>query len=257
MKLDYHTIIEDIEAQSQPKNDFNNLEGKVERNRLWVQLYKNGRSATSIAAEYGVSRERVCQILRPYDVIEDKRLERIAVQLARVEARLAKKQACREKVEKVVGLVKSGLSWADAGALVGLTRRSMHHQVRNLGVKSQHGRWRDFTERKRIIKEMRAEQKTWDEIGKALGLTPSAINNWAFRNMPELFHDYVPRNSITKRKKKNWSEREAFIRQAREDGVSWQDISSALGLSSVYSWVQIHMPELINQDSKSSEGEKE
>lgn len=155
------------------------------RNESIVNDYKAGSTCAALAEKHGVSRERICQILRPHGVIEDKFAKRLEAQIARLERRYQKRQARIRLAEKMAELVRAGQSWRRAGEAVGIpeykiaTFRALLSSIPT----SDHGRWRDFSERKERVRQMRAEGKTWEQINASFG---RQIYPWVAKHMPEL-----------------------------------------------------------------------
>lgn len=167
------------------------LQAKVDRNRAIVEDYKNGVPSTKLAEKYKISRERVCQIIRPYGVIEDRMGERLALQIARYEARKAKREARRQKTIDALEMVKrDNISLAEAAIRVGLNRGQMYSDTKKLQLAhsglSSHGRWsRNWTERNETIERMRREGASWDEINRHFGMF--GLISHAKKHLPHLW----------------------------------------------------------------------
>jgi hypothetical protein len=157
----------------------------AERNRGIIQEYVDGATCGGLADKYDLSRERVYQILRPAGVIEDKEAARIVRRLVRLEQKIARREVKRELAEKVESLVRAGASWLQAAAEAGVSRGQLQTIRAKSGLKSNHGRWRDFSERRAMIAGLRAQGASWKSISVLLG---SGIYPWARANMPELFN---------------------------------------------------------------------
>jgi hypothetical protein len=156
----------------------------AERNRGIIQEYVDGATCGGLADKYDLSRECVYQILRPAGVIEDKEAARIVRRLVRLEQKIARREVKRELAEKVEALVRAGISWNEAGARTGITLGQLQTIQAKSDVKSNHGRWRDFSERRATIAGLRAQGASWASINTYFGVNVYA---WARTNMPELF----------------------------------------------------------------------
>lgn len=174
---------------------------KLARNVRMVEEYtQEGKSSVDLAAKYNISRERVCQILRPHGVIADKRAESIALQLQRYDERQQRKQERKNKTALAMELVRQqGISYREAAIRVGLTQAQFDNDravqgLRHLGL-NKHGRWgreREWAERKRIIRKMRGEGASWDQICAVLGVT--SVYAWCKEHMPEVINVTGPRS---------------------------------------------------------------
>ncbi len=172
---------------------------KDDRNDIWCKLYEEGKTATDIGAMYGVSRERVYQILRKANLIERKwqrrRLASELIETDRLEIKAAKEEIDRQLIE----LVRGGLSIASAAGQLNLTVPHAMNVCQKHGVVSLHGRWRDFSGRRNRLTEI-------VESGYSLNialLTVSAEEgrqvtyNWVHRNCQELLaKNRRPANSV-------------------------------------------------------------
>lgn len=162
------------------------------RNALWCDMYRAGKTAQQIGDEYGVTRERVCQILRKENVIAHKaqrrQLANELIEQDREEVRAQK----RRLEQQVMDIVKAGASCATAAAQCGIdTPRAIYICKKN-GVESQHGRWHDFSERVARIKHHLEAGMT---VSAAIAARAAEENRkigyqWFYRNHPELVQQY-------------------------------------------------------------------
>lgn len=170
----------------------------AERNRGIIQEYVDGATCGGLADKYDLSRERVCQILRPAGVIEDKEAARIVRRLVRIEQKIARREVKRELAEKVESLVRAGASWLQAAAEAGVSLGQLQTIQAKSGLKSNHGSWRDFSERPAMIAGLRAQGASWASINTRFGINVYA---WARANMPELFNAAHNRTCTTSQTK--------------------------------------------------------
>lgn len=155
-----------------------------------------GNSCPKLAKEYGLSAERIAQILRRPNVIAGAQARRQAAREAlaaqkdelSAEARAVMEQA----LERGIELVRGGMSISAAAAACGY---STHTFANNLGSKCRalkitltHSRWQDFTERKARVRALAAEGLSVPKIVDRLRAGPDPRMNavWIYRNMPEV-----------------------------------------------------------------------
>lgn len=174
-----------------------------ERDQKFEEEYSNGKTATQLGLEHGISSERVCQVLRKSNTIakaaERKRIARETIEQEAEQIRAAAKAEFAAKQAEVIELVRSGMSIISAARQVGITSG---HQMNLLGkackaagVAVAHGRWQDFGPKIARVRELRAESKTWSEIDRICqseglgGVYPA----WVGRHTPEFVTARAPR----------------------------------------------------------------
>lgn len=166
-----------------------------ERNMAITLAYENGDNSTALAEKHGVSRERICQILRRTNTIEHRaerrRAEReaFAEEAARITA--AHKEELQKKLEQAVDLVRQGKSLANAAFIVGLSKnhtKLLGKECKRLGVETKWGRFIDRAPKIARCRDLRAQGLKWTEISKicdAEGL--GQVNPvWVSYAMPDL-----------------------------------------------------------------------
>lgn len=167
-----------------------------ERNRSWIAAYEAGESnASEIARANGVSRERVCQILRPMRVIE-KRIERQRlVNEALAEESVRLKQETKErlalKLAPALELVRGGQSIRSAGLSLGFSQSEINilgDKCRAEGIKTVHGRHRDMSERLIRCEALFASGLSVAQIVEKMRTDgdPTIHPNWFYSNLPHL-----------------------------------------------------------------------
>lgn len=182
-----------------PTSGYPISEEKAERNEAWNAEFLAGKNASKIAAENGISRERVCQILRKKNTIslvaERKRLAREAMA---AEATAIKDEARTEfEANLAVGidLIRQGHSIAEAMRRSGVSCNVLGPACKRAGVATRYGRWRDLGPTLVRAREMRAQGATWAEIFRALpeeGFTPISAQIVS-RHLPDLVLRRSPR----------------------------------------------------------------
>lgn len=170
------------------------------RDEIIKQKYISGLTAQQIADEYGVTRERVCQVLRRDNVIgtakERQRLARLQLKEQEAEIRAQAKAEIDRKIAEGIELVRGGKSISVAAAEVGLHiggKATLGAAVRTAGIPLTHGRHRSFDERRRKVAALLAEGKTNAEIMKALRDEGDPIYAaWLYNHFPESRRGHFP-----------------------------------------------------------------
>lgn len=181
----------------------------INRNLSMAHDYEiEGLSLIDLAKKHGITRERVCQILRPAGIIESRgERNRIAREEAQAESQAikAKFKADRAaKLAEVVHLVKQGYSINEAARRhPGLPKNLYAQAVKDAGVVSRHGRWRDQSKKVARARELRKARMSWIAISDQLkvegfgGIYPA----WVDRHCPDLMQEdaYQPRADGSKK----------------------------------------------------------
>lgn len=163
---------------------------KRERNQQWCDLYRAGQSVQQIVDQFGVTRERVCQILRIENLIALKwQRNRLAAELD-AEEREKIRDARAAQEENILALVRDGGSHSEVAVKLGIkTSRVAHVCYRHKVANGRHGRWRDFTAR---INRLRELIEGGHSINAALAIRSQEEGQkqigyqWLQRNIPEL-----------------------------------------------------------------------
>jgi len=205
-----------------------------ERNAQILARHENGELHTSIADDYGMTRERVRQIVKKQGGKPRFGQKRDAfatvIEAARNLPPMSLNEACNalgfgkftviaaanaagvkflkrdsETTEMLAGMaekVKAGASFnAAADGDHELAKLVGRYCVEN-GIKSQAPcRWTvDPDMRRRVVAEMRAEGRTWNEIAAVLAQSEgvrkvgeAAVYNWVLRNAPDLLSIKPPK----------------------------------------------------------------
>lgn len=171
------------------------------RHTEWCRLYREGFTARQIGDLYGVSSERVCQILRPTGLIEQKEQRRELAKELIEQDRAAVLADRAELAQKIVALVKSGKSITTAAAEIGITSYTATYICAKHGLTSQHGRWRDFSARAERLRSLVAAGHSLAKALKIAGAEEGRIiaYQWAVRHVPELQNKRQPNIPPTER----------------------------------------------------------
>jgi hypothetical protein len=160
---------------------------KTDRNNEICRRYQGGVSSVALAAEYGVSRERICQILRRANLIEKKAQRARLVRETEAEAAAEARVQVERQIARACELVRNGSTHLDAALATGVSRVVVAYNCKKRGIKSKNGRHQDFSEREARVRAMRAEGKTFAEIIQTLRLEGDLIQpNWIHNNLPDL-----------------------------------------------------------------------
>lgn len=171
-----------VRGRGRPRQD--------ERNAEIIRKYQSGVSVVTLGDEYGITRERVCQILRADNLTNLKREQlRVAREVAennraKITAEVQSMRAA--KVAEAVDLVRNGASRSQAVTATRLPSHVVLKACIDAGLARVHGRWgreAEFQTRRKLILALRAENKTWAEIKKIHGF---GLYAWALRNVPEI-----------------------------------------------------------------------
>lgn len=130
-----------------------------QRNAEIVRLYTldpRKYSATALGKTFGITRERVCQILRRVNAIglaqERRALAKELLEAEKATARAAIANEWEERLAVAVELVRKGMACRQASMAVGMQAHStftnaLRKKAQLLGLGLSHSRWRDFSER--------------------------------------------------------------------------------------------------------------
>jgi hypothetical protein len=165
-----------------------------------VRRYLAGENSQALADAFGVSRERICQILRRDNIIEHRNeRKREARDALKAETDAIKADANAEtkaKSAKVVEAVRSGMSLARAGRLVGWTPGLVARACAKAGVAMRlHGRWKrdDYPARFARIRELRAAGAALDAICHTLKAEGNSCSpTWIYNHWQEIWPGTLP-----------------------------------------------------------------
>ncbi len=156
-----------------------------ERNKAICEAYTASKGNTvTLGKQYGISRERVAQILRKNNLIE-LRAERN--KLARemiAEDRAVEKAAVLANFRRAEALVSEGKSINEAAFEVGLVPTVFQHWLKlNTKTKSRHGRWQDWQPRIDRFLALRKAGHTIAKTIKIMNAEGEKIHvNWIYRH---------------------------------------------------------------------------
>jgi transposase-like protein len=185
-----------------------------------VAMVKQGRTLTEVGAAFGVSGERIRQVCAKRGVVSVVRAAR-AEQYERI-ASLRAAGASREEIAGQEGVstcvvsaacrkhgvtdadlqraamapfvekVREGQSIRSVAMAAGVHPNVLAHWAKKAGVNSRHGRHRDRSELKNMVRQLRASGMAWGQIadrvreqeGRHIG--HRALYNWAKDNLPDI-----------------------------------------------------------------------
>lgn len=174
---------------------------KIIRNQEIVDKYfadPKANSSEKLAIEYGLSRERVCQILRRSNAIATAKERKEAVKGAyddlRQQLTETAKQEYEQKITEALDLMRQGKSMRQAAIAVGFQAHSnfsnvLANRAKVLGIPMFHGPHRDFEPRKAKVRELWEQGLPVYKIVAKLrddGADKTINENWVYANMPEL-----------------------------------------------------------------------
>jgi transposase len=177
------------------------------RNAEIIEKYKAGASAEQIGQEYGICRERVCQLLRPHNLTnikaEQKRIARETVEAEREQIVSELSTSRAEVIARAVAIVRAGGSRNDAIRQTGLPVHIVQKACKDAGLPHLHGRWlreADIDLRRKRAAALRAIGKTWAEIETITTSEGNKITmNFVARHFPELMGPRIAAKSHPKR----------------------------------------------------------
>jgi hypothetical protein len=163
-----------------------------------IAKYEAGRTLQSIGEEYGVSRERVRQLLAPSAITKKKKfvavLQHAEAEKLKQEIQTQYKQELNEKLQKGMATVKTGASIAEAARTVGLLPNVLRLACKTAKVKSLHGRWRDNAAIKIRVRELRGLGLTWAQVIKQFNGEGTAhiSKHWICNHTADLIKGHKP-----------------------------------------------------------------
>jgi predicted DNA-binding protein YlxM (UPF0122 family) len=182
----------------------NNLARSGDRDIQITAAYEDGATSQQLADLYGISRERICQILRRSNAIELRASRRKTVMATFEREASAIKQAAKEDFDECLGraieLVREGRSLAEAGREVGFNRTKVNFlgaACKKAGVATLHGRWRDNGPKISRVRELRATGMKWIDISaicEAERMGP-VTQPWLNHHCPDLIRRGRRRNT--------------------------------------------------------------
>ena len=143
----------------------------VQRDQSIADDYHAGLTSQNIGDKLGITRERVCQVLRRNNIIEHvkerKRIAREALAQESAEIKERVRAERQERLTQALALIREGQSIRAAHAQVGLPivdLNTLKNLCRLENITLQHGRHRDFSRRDMRVRELHSEGKNRDEI---------------------------------------------------------------------------------------------
>lgn len=154
-------------------------------------------SSVKLAERYGLSRERICQILRPVNAIATAQERRETARLANAAARERIKEetlaAWEARLAEALEHVRAGKSIRQAARLVGMLSSShftntLNKRVKLEGIPVILGPHRDFSQRKIWVKELVDQGNSAHRAVAILRASkdPTLNYSWIAGHMPEV-----------------------------------------------------------------------
>jgi Mor family transcriptional regulator len=233
---------------------------KKGRDEKVLAAYESGVSGVSLAEQFGVTRERIYQILRRTNAIEHRAKRRALADELISEHLDAEKDRAKQSIQAALDMVASGKSINDAARSAGVAAMTVAKYCRLNNIQSRHGRWDRgrFGERKRKISELIDKGLPFYEIIQHLRSQGDTVHySWIVRNCPDLMaqrRGVMKKQGAARRKAKSvhgpadpgkiqkkqnmsvehsegeWSEpRVDLLRRKWAEGLSAQHIADLLG----------------------------
>jgi hypothetical protein len=158
---------------------------KFLRNKAICDEYsQTGASSIWLARKYGISRERVCQILRRANLI-DLKYERRRLAREQIAAEIAEQRAAvRAKIDEAIAMIHGGCSINEVSRRTGVTVGVLRTKAKGL---SQHGRWRDWSARKNRYLQLRSSGLSMARSIEIMRAEGERINkSWIAHNFPNV-----------------------------------------------------------------------
>ena len=185
--------------------------------------YQDGQNSQRLADKYGVTRERICQILRRTNTIEHRaerrRIEKETIENEATELRTKAKAEFDQRLAAAIELVRSGSPLNKASRQVGLPPKSNSYlglECKKAGVSTVYGPWRDYGPKIVRVRELRGEGHTWADISSICiseGLGP-VVGAWPHNNVPDL---------MTKRIKREKKETPTIAKPPKPPEFEWSE----------------------------------
>ena len=172
----------------------------ADRDAEIVALYQSDpkvNNSQNLANRYGISRERVCQVLRRKNIIEHVRERRNAAREAMQDETAAIRDATKAEVnariERAIDAVKSGMSIRKALIAEGFGNHThiatvVSRMAQQRGIKIENGRHRDFSKRRKRVMELFNEGLSIPKIVEKMRNEddPKINEAWVYRCMPDV-----------------------------------------------------------------------
>lgn len=160
---------------------------QTERNNAIRAEYRAGISSQAIADKYGLSRERICQLLRPYALPEIKQEKRREAKRVIAEEREMIRAEFEALVLRGIELVREGKSIDEASRQLALPRGILGRRCLLLGVTSDWGRHRSRPEREARLRALCAAGHSASHAVKIMQAEGERIHyTWVKNHCPDL-----------------------------------------------------------------------
>lgn len=154
-----------------------------DRNRRICEEYASGVNSPALAKKYGLTRERIRQVLEPSGLISKKKAARKAMA---AEFKLEKEARASERaalLDRAIDFVRAGMSIAKAATSVNLPSGAVRDAVKKAGVVSSCGRWNPREQEHLAARELVQNGLTAVAIGQTLRQSGFKISDaWISRH---------------------------------------------------------------------------
>lgn len=196
-----------------------------QRYQAWKQAYLDGSTYEEIGAEWGVTRQRVEQVMRKLKVVPAR-------------------QRQRDNMAVIAGtIVRKNLTADEAAEMFGVSRNTVYRCCYEMGVAPP-----------RMSQEEVAdfEAMTAEVVGGKSILSAANYRPYRAAKLRAFMLDRGI-NARGRSRHDDMSERRILIQKWRDNGVSWRECAERLskhdgrpiGYQGIYQWVRRHMPHLV------------
>lgn len=166
-------------------------DAKVVRNADICARFDAGETATAIGESLGLSRERVCQVLRKENKIamrdERAKLAREVLAADKETLRAAADELAARNLAAAKAMVAGGVSLTAATARYNIPSNTLGVACRAAGIEVTTGKWRDFSARKQRVRELHAAGFTQAKVIATMKAEGERVSSsWLSRHMRDL-----------------------------------------------------------------------
>lgn len=179
------------------------------RNDKIVEKFKNGMTLEAIGDEYGVSRQRIQQILQ-------------ANGLSRASGGLHKRRSIDK--DAIASLVNQGLTITQIAKVTSRTTSVVAKVLKELGIAAHKSADQKYGS-KEFLAGVAEKSESLRQMSKTLGFNEHSLGAYLKRKHPDILRMVSNRPTVAETEK-----RKDEVSRMLKDGASLKDIASALGL---------------------------